>query len=78
MGFGKQIADNPLFSAVSEDFIKVLQSPANVYDFGDFKFPFIELRRFWRSEMLDRFDKLISYDIDTVRKGFGKFLDLKP
>jgi hypothetical protein len=40
MGFGEQIADNPLFSAVSEDFMKVLESPAHAEDFGDFKFRF--------------------------------------
>ena len=39
-GFGEQIAKNPLFGAVSEDFIKALYSAASVYDFGVFKFRF--------------------------------------
>ncbi len=36
-GFGEQIAENPLFSTVSEDFINDILSPVNAYDFGDFK-----------------------------------------
>lgn len=34
---GEQIVENPLFSTVSEDFIKALLSLADAYDFGDFK-----------------------------------------
>ena len=40
-GFGKQIAENPLFSTISEDFIKALYAAANAYDFGDSKFQFV-------------------------------------
>lgn len=40
MGFGEQIAGNPLFGAVSEDFFTALSSLAVACDFEDFKFHF--------------------------------------